>query len=59
MAYMIGGLIIYLILVLFFWSLCAINNRHSFKESENQLGSLEVKDSFGDILVKMLLFLGR
>ena len=39
MAYMIGGIIIYLILILFFWSLCAINNRRSFEESENLLGS--------------------
>jgi hypothetical protein len=52
MAYIIVSLIIYLILALFFWSLCAINNRRSFEESESALRGAEVEGSVDEILVE-------
>jgi len=52
MTYIIGSIIIYLILVLFFWSLCAVKNRSSFEESVSPLKSAELENSFDEILVK-------
>lgn len=52
MVYIIGSIIIYLILVLFFWTLCAVKNRSSFEESVSRLGNAEVENSFDEILVK-------
>ncbi len=52
MVYIIASIIIYLILVLFFWSLCAIRNRSALEASENVLKSGEAEASFDDVLVR-------
>ncbi len=52
MTYIIGSIIIYLVLVLFFWSLCAVKNRSSVEESVSPLKSAEIGNSADEILVK-------
>ncbi|HVO66021.1 MAG TPA: hypothetical protein VMT12_05995 [Syntrophales bacterium] len=51
MVYIIGSLIIYLVLALFFWSLCAVKNRSSH-EVESMLERTETEPSFGDVLAR-------
>jgi hypothetical protein len=52
MVYIITSIIIYLILVLFFWSLCAIKNRSSLETSESVLKSEETEISFDEVLAR-------
>ena len=52
MVYVIASIIIYLILVLFFWSLCAIKNRSSLKTNESVLTSAEGEALFDDVLTR-------
>jgi hypothetical protein len=52
MVYIIAGIIIYLALVLFFWSLCAIQNRSSLETSESVLKSAEAEASFDEVLAR-------
>ena len=51
MVYIIASIIIYLALVLFFWSLCAIKDRSSYKANESALPK-EAETSFSDVLAR-------
>jgi hypothetical protein len=53
MVYIITSIIIYLILVLFFWSLCAIKNRSSLETDESMLKSAEAEASFDEVLTRI------
>jgi len=52
MVYIIASIIIYLIMVLFFWSLCAIKNRSSLGTNESVLKSVEAEASFDEVLAR-------
>jgi hypothetical protein len=52
MVYIIASIIIYLIMVLFFWSLCAVKNRSSLVESEIVSKSAEAEVSFDEVLTR-------
>jgi hypothetical protein len=53
MVYIITSIIIYLILVLFFWSLCAIKNRSSLETDESMLKSAEAEASFDEVFTRI------
>ena len=50
MVYIIASIIIYLIMVLFFWSLCAVKNRSSLEEGESVSKSAEAGTLFDEVL---------
>ena len=52
MAYIIASLITYLILVLFFWSLCAVKNRNSNETNESGFKRAGAETLFGDVLAR-------
>ena len=52
MVYIIASIISYLIMVLFFWSLCAIKNRSSLEANESVLKSAETEASFDEVLTR-------